>query len=66
MSMEVEQEEETTKMGKDVGGSQGCVMSRKPGFPGGQSSQPYQVCMEKKKGGDPVGSAGCHSKDTAV
>ena len=66
MSMEAELEEETTKMVKGVGGNQGCVVHRKPGFPKGQSSQPHQVCVENKKDGDPVGSVGHHNKDTVI
>ena len=66
MSVEVEQEEETTKMVKSVGGNQGCVVRRKPGFPKGQSSQPHQVCVENKKDGDPMGSVGCHNKVTVI
>ena len=65
MSVEVEQEGETTEMVKEVGGNQGCMVPRKPGLPG-QSRQPHQVCTEKNKDGYPMGSAGRHSKDTAV
>lgn len=64
--MEGEQKEETTKMVKDVGGNQGCVVCRKPGFPKGQSSQPHQACTENKKDGDPMGTVGRHNKDTVL